>query len=90
MKNKKIGVLMGGLSAERDVSLNTGNGVFAALQSRGYDCAAIDWREGDSLPEKLSGVDVVWNALHGPYRPILPHCGYGMPTSGIMSVLPCP
>ena len=42
MKDKKIGVLMGGLSAEREVSLNTGSGVLAALQSRGYDCVGID------------------------------------------------
>jgi len=69
VKDKKIGVLMGGLSAEREVSLKTGEGVLAALQARGYDCIGIDWQRGDSLPALLAeaGVEVVWNALHGPF-----------------------
>lgn len=60
---------MGGLSAEREVSLDTGRGVFDALVSRGYDCVAIDWTESGSLPRLLDDakVDVVWNALHGTY-----------------------
>ena len=60
---------MGGLSAEREVSLDTGRGVYDALVSRDYDCVAIDWAEGTSLPELLvaANVDVIWNALHGTY-----------------------
>ena len=60
---------MGGLSAERDVSLDTGAGVLAALREYGHDCVAIDWKRGTSLPRLLmeSRVEVVWNALHGPY-----------------------
>lgn len=42
MKDKKIGVLMGGLSAEREVSLKSGAAVQAALVSRGYHAVAID------------------------------------------------
>ena len=34
---RKIGVLMGGLSAERDVSLRSGEAIVAALADRGYD-----------------------------------------------------
>lgn len=66
---RRVGVLMGGLSAERDVSLDTGRGVYDALISRGHDCVAIDWTEGSSLPALLADakVDVVWNALHGTY-----------------------
>lgn len=70
MKTERtIGVLMGGLSAEREVSLNTGAGVLAALQSRGHDAVAIDWREPGALPAQLAsaGVGVVWNALHGTF-----------------------
>ena len=69
MKDKKIGVLMGGVSAEREVSLNTGMGALAALLERGYDAVKIDWRAGSSLPQLLTDakVDVVWNALHGTY-----------------------
>src|SRR5262245_53696522 len=60
---------MGGLSAEREVSLNTGAGVLAALLERGHDAVRIDWAEGTSLPQLLAdaGADVVWNALHGTY-----------------------
>ena len=42
MKTKKIGVLMGGLSAEREVSLKSGAAVHQALVDRGYDAVAID------------------------------------------------
>ncbi|MEM9491215.1 MAG: D-alanine--D-alanine ligase, partial [Myxococcota bacterium] len=65
----RIGVLMGGLSAEREVSLDTGRGVVAALGELGYPCAAIDWAPDTSLPELLAAhrVEVVWNALHGTY-----------------------
>ena len=60
---------MGGLSAEREVSLNTGAGVLAALRERGWDAVEIDWRAGTSLPQLLeqSGTQVVWNALHGTW-----------------------
>ena len=60
---------MGGLSSEREVSLNTGAGVLAALQERGYDAVGIDWKPGTSLPHLLedAGIAVVWNALHGTY-----------------------
>jgi D-alanine-D-alanine ligase len=68
-RTQKIGVVLGGLSAERDVSLKTGGGVLAALQELGYDAVGIDWRTGTSLPTLLAdaGVGVVWNALHGTF-----------------------
>lgn len=66
---KRVAVVMGGLSAEREVSLNTGGGVVAALIERGWDAVAIDWNHGTSLPQQLaeSGAQVVWNALHGTW-----------------------
>src|SRR6185436_8758625 len=66
---KRIAVVMGGLSAEREVSLNTGAGVLAALQGKGWDAVGIDWRDGTSLPRLLedANAQVVWNALHGTY-----------------------
>lgn len=69
LKTKRIAVLLGGLSSEREVSLNTGRGVFEGLRGRGYDVVAIDWSPGTSLPELLvqHDVDIVWNALHGTY-----------------------
>ena len=65
----RIGVVMGGLSAEREVSLNTGAGVLAALQEKGHDAVGIDWKQGTSLAHLLedAGVGVVWNALHGTF-----------------------
>lgn len=66
---RRVAVVMGGLSAEREVSLNTGTGVFAALQDRGWDVVAIDWQPGESLARLLeqSRAAVVWNALHGTW-----------------------
>jgi D-alanine-D-alanine ligase len=66
---KRVAVVMGGLSAEREVSLDTGAGVVAALRHTGWDAVAIDWREGTSLARLLedSGAQVVWNALHGTW-----------------------
>ena len=68
-KRHKIAVVMGGLSAEREVSLKTGAGVLAALQESGYDAIGIDWKQGASLAVLLAevGAGVVWNALHGTY-----------------------
>jgi D-alanine-D-alanine ligase len=66
---KRVAVVMGGLSAEREVSLNTGAGVLAALRERGWDAIGIDWKAGTSLAVLLAdaGAGVVWNALHGTY-----------------------
>jgi D-alanine-D-alanine ligase len=65
----RIGVIMGGLSSEREVSLESGAGVVAALRGRGHDVVGIDWAEGASLPGELieNDVVVVWNALHGTF-----------------------
>ena len=66
---RRVAVVMGGLSAEREVSLNTGAGVLAALLERSWDAVAIDWAPGTSLAQLLEAAraQVVWNALHGTY-----------------------
>lgn len=66
---RRVAVVLGGLSAEREVSLNTGAGVLAALRERGWDAVEIDWRPGTSLARLLedAGAAVVWNALHGTW-----------------------
>ena len=67
MRTRRVGVLMGGSSTEREVSLRTGEGVATSLASRGHDVVRLVWGDGPSLPEQLSaaGVDVVFLALHG-------------------------
>ncbi len=69
MKNKRIAVLMGGPSSEREVSLETGKGVLTALLSLGYQAVGLDWKPESSLPAALEAgkIEVVWNALHGTY-----------------------
>ena len=61
---------MGGLSAEREVSLNTGEGVLAALRENHWEAVAIDWKTGTNLAQMLEAekVQIVWNALHGTYH----------------------
>ena len=47
-RKKRVGVLMGGPSAERDVSMNTGAGILRALETKGYDAVKLEWtREVD-------------------------------------------
>ncbi|PLX75173.1 MAG: D-alanine--D-alanine ligase [Desulfuromonas sp.] len=67
LQQRRIGVLMGGLSAEREVSLRTGNAVLAALTDQGFDTVAID--AGRDLPGKLleAGIELAFIALHGRF-----------------------
>ena len=62
----RIGVLMGGQSAERDVSLRTGAAVHRSLVRRGYNAVTID--VGPTLAQDLRDqkIDLVFLALHGP------------------------
>jgi len=66
-KNKKVGVLMGGISKEREVSLRTGEAVFEALKRCGYNALALD--VGPNIVEQLqkNPIDVAFIALHGVY-----------------------
>jgi D-alanine-D-alanine ligase len=67
--SEHVAVLMGGWSAEREVSLATGAAVVNALQGAGYDVAPIDiQRDMASLITRLyPKPTVVFNALHGRY-----------------------
>jgi D-alanine-D-alanine ligase len=64
-KYSHVAVLMGGLSAEREVSLNSGKACAGALQAAGYTVSTID--AGRNLAEQILAVkpDVCFNALHG-------------------------
>ncbi len=67
LKGKKIGVLMGGLSPEREVSLTTGNSVFEAIKRNGLDAIAIDVDHKIAVTLEKSGIDIAFIALHGTY-----------------------
>ena len=61
----KVAVLMGGSSAEREVSLMSGTGVLQALRSRGVDAHAFDPSETDLIELKRGGYARCFIALHG-------------------------
>lgn len=71
LKERTIGVLMGGLSSEREISLKSGKAVLAGLVRAGYRAKAIevgvDLTETIRLPETLrnEGVECAFIALHG-------------------------
>jgi len=62
---KRVAVLLGGRSAEREVSLSSGAGCARALRAEGFDVVEVD--PGDNLAQQLidASPDVVFNALHG-------------------------
>lgn len=66
MTDRRIAVLMGGQSSEREISLKTGQAVHQALLRRGYDAVAID--VGDRLYQDLKEqeVAIAFLSLHGP------------------------
>ncbi|WP_106638803.1 D-alanine--D-alanine ligase [Allosphingosinicella vermicomposti] len=67
MRNEKlhVAVLMGGWSAERPVSLMSGNGVADALESLGHKVTRIDMDRDVAARIAEAKPDVVFNALHG-------------------------
>lgn len=65
LKQEKIAVLLGGTSAEREVSLNSGNAVLEALRKQGYDAHPIDPKTFPVATLKAQGFDRVFNILHG-------------------------
>ncbi|HEY5341427.1 MAG TPA: D-alanine--D-alanine ligase [Candidatus Aquilonibacter sp.] len=65
-RTAKVAVVMGGTSAERDVSIQSGSGVMVALQSLGYDARSLDYDERFVENVRELKPDVVFNALHGP------------------------
>ncbi len=61
----KTAVLMGGTSAERDISIMSGTGVLKALQSQGVDAHPFDPRDHDLVELKRQGFQRCFIALHG-------------------------
>lgn len=68
---KHIGVLMGGYSAEREISLKSGRAVYKALSDAGAKVSMvdIDTQENEKIEELIqsSGIEIAFIALHGPF-----------------------
>jgi D-alanine-D-alanine ligase len=64
---KRIGVLMGGLSAEREVSLKSGAAIIASLTRSGFTVCPIDVDSDIALRLRTEKVDLCFIALHGRY-----------------------
>ena len=91
MNKAKVTVLMGGISAERDVSLDSGKACAKALSEIGFDVTSLDAK--DDFIEKLikNKPDKVFNALHGRFgedgsiQGLLEHLKIPYTHSGILS-----
>jgi D-alanine-D-alanine ligase len=67
LKKKRVGVLMGGLSREREISLKTGKAILKALTEKGYPVIPLD--VGNDIVEKLlkEKIECAFLALHGRF-----------------------
>lgn len=87
----KVGVLFGGRSAEREVSLMSGTGVLKALQSKGVDAHGFDPGERSLAELAAEKFDRVFIALHGRYgedgtlQGVLEQLGIPYTGSGVMA-----
>lgn len=66
-KHSRIGVLMGGRSAERAVSLESGTAVLAALRDRGWEAIGLDVGADPCLQLQQARLDAAFVVLHGRY-----------------------
>ena len=66
-QDKTIGVLMGGLSSERAVSLASGKAVLQAIRGKGLNAVAIDVDDDITHTLEREGIDLAFIALHGSY-----------------------
>lgn len=87
----KVGILMGGRSAERDISLLSGTGVLNALKSRGVDAHAFDPGKESLADLAAQKFDRVFIALHGRFgedgtiQGALEHLGIPYTGSGVLA-----
>ncbi len=65
IKDLKIGVLMGGVSAEREISLKTGKAVADSLASMGYNVKKFDLDK--NFFKEIDSINICFNALHGTF-----------------------
>jgi len=65
LKQKRIGVLLGGMSSEREVSLMSGKAILQALLDLGYEGRPIEADENLALSLRQEGIEVAFIGLHG-------------------------
>ncbi len=88
--DSKIGVLCGGFSREREISLRSGQAVYDALIRQGYNAHKVDPALHDL---SASGCDLFFNGLHGPFgedgsvQAYLEHIGVPYTGSGVRSMV---
>ncbi|NQT95130.1 MAG: hypothetical protein HQ572_01640, partial [Candidatus Omnitrophica bacterium] len=65
----RIGILLGGPSNEREISIKSGKAVYEALCSQGYDAVCIDPKDVDSVKRDILAekIDLAFIALHGRF-----------------------
>lgn len=86
----RVAVLLGGDSAEREISLLTGRAVLDALKRKGVDARAVDTREDGLVKLMAGGFDRAWIALHGrggedgSIQGALQHLGIPFTGSGVL------
>lgn len=64
---KKIGVLMGGVSSERDISLMSGRGIVEHLDKEKFEAIPIEINEKNDVFTKCQNIDFAFIALHGEF-----------------------
>ncbi len=90
----KVGVLMGGMSSEREISLMTGREMLAHLDRSKYEVVPVEIVQQEDLSEKMKGIDFALLALHGTYGEDgtvqaaleslgIPYSGSGVESSGL-------
>ena len=67
MTSKHIGILLGGMSAEREVSISSGEAIYEALTARGHRCTKIFVDHDIDRVLRQTPIDVAFIALHGTY-----------------------
>lgn len=67
IQHRRVAVLAGGTSAEREISLQSGTAVAAALESVGHRVSRIDPASVDVISFDWSGIDVAFISLHGEF-----------------------
>ena len=93
----KVGVIMGGISSEREISLKSGTSIVESIDKNKYEVVPIEINEKEDIINKVKGIDFALLALHGKFgedgtvQSVLqtlgiPYSGCGPISSGICMV----